>query len=878
MSAYKQEASMRGKRHRKQQPPRVIPHAIMKSPEPESIPGEGARKFAYNLRNNNGVAIKALGSLLNPEPPFKFERIEAVTELTYKDGSIPFLEVRILKQNSQGYVSASNPNLLSFPENPNKTNKEYKHIYFGDKIWPPDDQGNERTDRNTFCNTTSALFQTGLFIPSNAPAAVELLNRYRKELDEYNRRLSAFKAAQDPSYTPTDTPPTFPEAQPPTPVFIWTEGEKSRRGVESYLDLDNPQILSLLEEYNVDIVTLGVLAGAPGAANTNYTLRPYSNDYIIKGVNDEYLELPLALHIYARDNDDDGRTEANITAQALVKLGVPAEQVRIAAPPVNALPKWDDGDQLPPGMTPYDRLKQILDAPSTIGQYVFRSKGKNSEEIDPTNHDNKQLAIQRISTAIFDETSTGERHFVIGDETFSFKDHMWLAKLCLKEMGHQPTDNYLRESDWRPIFTGRFNNPIENRNFIYEEMMHVIERGQFELAAAENKEQYNPETYLLDAFDLPDTPRNRLISRIMIRDLLAVTLRPHLESNPVIPQMLLVFYGDEGIGKSEFCKVLAGGKPGPESFHQRYSNSVDINDLKSYADRQQAAFAIKAKCKIILEFQDKALGNSVSIAQNGLLNDLANLSRVEFRTINRDATSFPRQFLIIFTTNRGDLIGHNMGRRRWVIIDTNQSMKGFAKVSAALRQKQRNNTPLTEEEQTIAKGHNPGIQKNYDKRAATLAYMYNSEEWKGSLTVPPELTQDMEEERENFSSLDSWELILEEMLTHTPYGPQDGPLATDTRMVVSSSLIRGIRERIGIVVSNGLFGQAMVRLGYQKNTSCNMRGWSRTEQKKVGLIKEYSILTESLYNMKGHWIFCDDPRDSSTYKPSRKEVDPDTFT
>ena len=887
MSAYKQEMTRHRGRPRKQQPPRVIPHAIMRlyhpdgTPHVEASPGEEARRFANSLRLNSGPAIKALGTLLNPEPPFKFERIDAVTELTYKDGSIPFLEVRILKQNSTGFVSTSNPNLLSFPESPNKTNKEYKHIYFGDKIWPTDPEtGNERTDRNTFCNTTSALFQTGLFIPSNAPAAVELLKRYRSDLDEYNRRLTAFKASQSPDYQGSDTPPTFPEQQPPTPVFIWTEGDKSRRGVESYINPDDPAILSLLEEYNVDIVTLGVLAGAPGAANTNYTLRPYSNDFIVKGVNDEFLELPLALHIYARDNDDDGRTEANITAQALVKLGVPVEQVRIANPPINAPLKWDDGDQLPPGVSAYDRLKQILDAPATIGQYVFRAKGKE-QEVDPTNRNNKRLAIQRISTAIFDETSTGERHFVISKtgETLSASDYMYMAELCLEEMGHQPTDNLLREGDWKPVFVSRFPHQIETRNFIYEEVMQTIERGQFELASAPNKEIYNPETYLLDGFGLPDTIRNRLISRVIIRDFVAVTLRAHLDKGPVIPQMLPILHADEGVGKSEFCKVLAGGTPGPESFHSRYSNNIDIGDLKSLADRGQAAFANKAKCKTILEFQDKALGDTITIAQNGLLNDMANMSQVQFREPYKVYTSFPRQFIIIFTTNREDLIGHNMGRRRWIIVDLNQSMKGFAKRAAELRKRKLdpNSEPLTLEEELIAQGHNPGILKNFQKRAATLAYMYNSGEWRGTLIVPPELTSDMEEERDKFSPTQNWELVLQEELLREPHDEEEGTLATETRMVLSTSLYAAVKERTGREPPDANFGKLMKSLGYKnyKIHKKNARGWSKA--KTVEDIKEFSRFKPAAHGSAGHWYFCIDPLDVSGARPPRRHVDPDVF-
>lgn len=890
MSYYKQATAQRKSRSRKQ-PPGIIPHVIMKSANPdapiESSPGEHARRFSQALRDNSGFAIRELGSLLNPDPPYKFERIDAVTPVHNKDGSVTFLEVRIKRQTSSNYVEAPNNNLLSFPQDPTKLDKEYKHIYIGDKIWPVDEQGNERTERSVFCATTSALINAGLFIPTNAPAALDLLRRYRKELGEYNKRLAAFRSAQSPTHEkdPDATPAIFPERAPAVPVILVTEGEKTRQGVESYLNQDDPAILSLLEEYNVEIVTLGVLAGMTGSRGTNFFIRPQSQDFIITGVNDEMLECPLAQWIIVRDNDDAGIKESLATANSLHEsFGVPADQIRIANPPQNVKSRWDDADPLPSGMRPYDRLKQILDTKAMLEQYALRQVGSGKSatwEVDPNDHNNKRLAIKRITSSMFDEQSTGNRFFII-PETFmdgsiplAKSEVLYIATLCLRDMGHRPLDSLLRNSDWEPVMIGHFDPPIEKRNFIYEEVMRDIDEGQFILNNAPDPEIYNPETYLLDAFNLPDTPRNRSISKIIIRDYVAVTLRPFMGRKEIIPQVIFVLHGDEGIGKSEFCKVLAGGKPGPESHHLRYTNSVEINDLKSYFDRSQVAFAQKAIGRTVVEFPDKALGDSISIAQSGSLNNLANMSRMEFRTAWGNSTHVPRQFVVFFTSNREDLIGHNMGQRRYMIVDTNQSMKGFAKRSADLFDKQRKGITLTKEEEYIAKGHNPGIQKNYEKRKATLAYMYNSEEWKGTLTVPPELTLQMQEERDKFSVPSTWEMFLEEMLSITPYGPSDGPLVTETRAVMSSNILDALYWRYGHKISNPDFAAKMRKMGCFPHIKWGSRVWVKTDS--VYKIKECSLHTNAKEYNIGQWVFTDDPRDETKMKPPRKEVDPETF-
>jgi hypothetical protein len=243
-----------GKRKRagRKTKPRITPHAIMHKGDPDKYPGENAKQFAAGLRANSGTAIKALGSLLHAEPPAKFERIEAVTELSWKDGSIPFLEVRIK-------TTTPSPNVVGM-----RKDKEYRHIFIADLIWPPEPEtGEEHTARSEWCCTSGALMDAGLFIPTNSTAALSHLRRYCAELEEYNRQLAAWHASGSNG--------PFPEPPPPQPVFIWCEGEKTRLGVEAYLK--DEELAEYLEQANIEITTLGVLAGQPGAERTSRLLK-----------------------------------------------------------------------------------------------------------------------------------------------------------------------------------------------------------------------------------------------------------------------------------------------------------------------------------------------------------------------------------------------------------------------------------------------------------------------------------------------------------------------------------------------------------------------------------------------------------------------------
>jgi hypothetical protein len=124
-----------------------------------------------------------------------------------------------------------------------RKDKEYRHIFIADLIWPPEPEtGEEHTARSEWCCTSGALMDAGLFIPTNSTAALSHLRRYCAELEEYNRQLAAWHASGSNG--------PFPEPPPPQPVFIWC-----------------------LEQANIEITTLGVLAGQPGAERTSRLLK-----------------------------------------------------------------------------------------------------------------------------------------------------------------------------------------------------------------------------------------------------------------------------------------------------------------------------------------------------------------------------------------------------------------------------------------------------------------------------------------------------------------------------------------------------------------------------------------------------------------------------
>ena len=685
-------------RKRKKAPPKVIPHVFMWRPggQPEASPGDNPRRSAAALRANNGVILKDWGPLLNPEPPMQFDRVEVVTEVAHKDGSVGFLEVRIKTRQGANTVAL----------NGQGKEKEYKHIFIGDKIWPVDPvTGQEVTERSEPCNASGALMDAGLFVPTNAPAALEHLRRYSAATDEYNRQRAAFQASGDGS--------EFPERPPPAPVFIWTEGEKSRLGVEAYLDDD--EVSEYLEQANLEITTLGVLAGFPGAQRTKYRVRPPNKDFVINGVNDEELRLELATHIYARDSDLDGRKESEQTCAALVKAGAEVEHVKIAEPPAGVPEHWDDGDGLPPGLSQLDRIKQIIDGARPFSeQWIYMDDGVTIDWKDVANQ-KRSIAEAGISV-MYDWALPGP---IMREVSTTVLDSAAVESVngrLLAIMGHRNRVDMRRALDWEISFRELFKaNPYDS---LFHDTMAEIEKGQLILERKQRTGEpfCEPDMLLSRSFGVEYNRYHRLVSEAIIDGCLALWLRNAFETKePIVFQWYLLLGGAEGIAKTEWCKVLAGGTPGPGTY-ERFGSFFDLSYLDAQGDRLNSPIVAMLGNIAVLDIADKAFGESLTEKLDGKLKEFAHVSRLKYRmAYGRGYGWYNRRWLPVITVNKEDIFSLAMSLRRYVTVSL-----------------------FAESARIIAGGHNSGVNWLFENRSEMLASAFNAGRWRGDVNLSVE--------------------------------------------------------------------------------------------------------------------------------------------
>jgi hypothetical protein len=679
--------------------PRTTPHVVMRTPppaEPELNPGDEARKFSKSLRENSGPAIKRLGALLNPESPANFERIEVVTEVGYKDGSIGFLEVRI---------KTSTPAMFQ----KGHKNKEYKHIFIGDKIWPLDPEtGEERTNRNDFCNTTSDLMDAGLFIPTNSTVALSILRR--RAMDK--------------------------ESDAPPPVFIWCEGEKSRLGIEAYLKDD--EVVDYLEQGNIEIATLGVLAGKPGAMKTNYVVKPSNPNFVINGVNDEALDLSIPLHIYARDNDFDGSQEAEITCHYLIENGASAESVKIAPPPPGVPPAWDDGDPLPIGVKALDRIKQILQE-AHIASAPWDSD-KNGD-IDWKSVNSQKRAIMEAGIQVmYDYALPAPLMIENGKIQVISNDSIELVNGRLLEiMGHRNRVDMRHATDWEISFRELLNtNP---RDSLYEDTMAAIDEGNrvIERKGTSGEALVTPDMLLSGSFGVENNRYHRLVSETILDGCLALWLRNANDiEEPIVFQWYLVLAGEEGIAKTEWAKILAGGKPGPGTY-ARFGSFFNLSYMDGQGDRLDSPLVSKLGNIAVLDIADKVFGQSFTEKQDGKLKEFAHVSRLKYRmAYGRGHKYYNRRWLPIITVNREDIFSLIMSTRRYVCIDL-----------------------FPQSRRIIAGGNNGGVDWLYQNRSELLAHAYNAGRYRGDINLSVELRGMVEHEQQGMQSQANWQILLD---------------------------------------------------------------------------------------------------------------------
>lgn len=687
---------------RKNATQRVMPHVSM---------SENIEQFEIDmakLRANNGQTRAGVNFLLDPDAA----DIESVVVVRRNDNSPAFLEIRTALK----------------PTNKRRATKTFRIIYRADVEASDDPKHN---GVGLLRSGIDELSRQGLFIPTNAPALLTAVSLYKNDPTNNLR-----------------------------PALLWCEGEKTRIALQRRVETE--EALDAFAQRGLVPVTSATLSGLTGVKHTNYLLAPGPGTAITStriGKNNTVLDLNSAIHFIVLDNDSAGYFEGTVLADRFsTEYRVDPAQIYLVEAPPGAPTGWDDADRLPSLVTESERIDQILNAPLFSQRWIYKVKAKGEYEINAEHVGNRRRALKMSGITDCYTDTTVNRPIIRSTQNWQNRESpddvelLGLAETALKHMGHEPTTTHLNKEKWRDSLNSMVLNA--SRDIIHEETMQMIERGR-ERCNEENR----PENLFQRSFGLSDTEFNRLAGWHLMRDSLALRLRPAFNAEPVIPQLLFVFYGNENSGKSTAVKVLAGGSPAPVNDAPRYSDNLDLYDLKGSETHGDLQLYHKIAGKTAVELADKSLGTDITRSRADMLKHFANKGAVLFRGM---WVATPKtcnlRCIRIFTTNNSDILTSDMGSRRWVIIDTTKTeWPTTEEIKTALIKEARE--PTTHESARLM-NHNPGLNWLHENLSAMFAHMYDSGDWKHDLHPTPQFMSLMSESQTDYVSEDTWELVM----------------------------------------------------------------------------------------------------------------------
>jgi hypothetical protein len=375
--------------------------------------------------------------------------------------------------------------------------------------------------------------------------------------------------------------------------------------------------------------------------------------------------------------------------------------------------------------------------------------------IDFNHDDNRVLALCFVIDDLTYDHADGKRIATIGKQSFNFEgiDEVRAAEIiraALEKMHAPPLQNITTANKWNSAFA-RFKGLARSVDSIFDETKAAIARGvdrlKHEPALARS---CRPSRLLFNAF--PYGARltsaqirfTMLVGRCMMRDYLALALRPSFGNPPLIPQLMYTLVDEEeGGGKSTFCCVFAGGEVGDVGGHPRFTDLITVAAIIGNSTHGQQQLAAYAAGRSVCEWADKNLG-AMNETQASVIKAYVNSGTIRWRnTFGRSWLEVNRRSLDIVTTNNEAILTVHLGVRRLPIVD----LKLWR-------------TNRTAPASVIAQNRNTGLEWFAEHRDVVLALAYREGLWKGSLAPPPALLKMMYQKVEDYTRFENWQMIL----------------------------------------------------------------------------------------------------------------------
>ena len=333
----------------------------------------------------------------------------------------------------------------------------------------------------------------------------------------------------------------------------------------------------------------------------------------------------------------------------------------------------------------------------------------------------------------------------------SEEDRASLVLYALFLMGSTPQAQLTQANKWNSAFAC-LKSVARQVDSIHDEMRALIVKGEARLKADPSlMRTCRPGRLLFNAF--PYKPRLQyseakfavLVGRCMMRDQMALALRPSYGRPPLTPQLMNTLVDpEEGNGKSSFCRVLGGGAVGDDGARGRYTDSINVAMIVGTASHGHHTLAGRCAGKTVAEWADKNLG-ALNETQSGTVKTFINSGVMTWRRMGKDASrTINWRALNIVTTNNPEVLTQFSGIRRLPIVDLEQWRK------------QRTSKP-----EAIRQNHNSGLDWLAAHRDVVLALALRAGDWRGTLAPPDAMLKLMKARADDHTRQENWQFVFD---------------------------------------------------------------------------------------------------------------------